>query len=292
MGLNNGPLLAVQPRDRGQISVPAGGHESPGRGHGQILQPRTAISHPLGSLSSMCGRFSLYAEPTRVADRLGAKIRQAAFEDWHPSWNVAPTDPILGVRVTAFKGEPGYPTRDPMRILQSYRWGLIPHWVTDPAKAGPTFNARAETVASKPTFRSAFNKGRILVPADSYFEWTTVAGKKQPNVIRRADGDMLTFAGLSQAWRPPDDTRAWLLTATIITGPAGPDTAELHDRQPVVLEPDLWDAWLDPTNHDVDELQSMLRPSVQGTLQHYPVDGRVGNVRNNDSGCIEPLVDR
>ncbi|HEY5246412.1 MAG TPA: SOS response-associated peptidase family protein, partial [Acidimicrobiales bacterium] len=97
--------------------------------------------------------------------------------------------------------------------------------------------------------------------------------------------------GLWQPWRPADDPKGWIVTATIITGPAGPDTEDLHDRQPVILEPDLWDAWLDPQNHDLAELEAMLHSAPGGTLVAYAVDARVGNVRNNDAHLVEPVSD-
>ena len=232
----------------------------------------------------MCGRFALYSEPARVAQQLDASIDQASFDGWRPSWNIAPTQQIIGVGEISTDGPAGT-----VRRLQRLRWGLIGPWVTDLSKVGATFNARAETVATKPTFRSAFKRRRILVPADLYFEWKKGPGVKQPYVIRRADGALLAFAGLAQPWRPPDEPDHWLQTATVITAPAGSDTAELHDRQPVVLEPALFDAWLDPTNDDTDELQAMLTAAVPGTLIHYPVDRRVGNVQNNDAACVAPI---
>jgi putative SOS response-associated peptidase YedK len=149
----------------------------------------------------------------------------------------------------------------------------------DPAALRSTFNARAETVATKPTFRSAFRRGRILVPADAFYEWRTVGPVKTPNVFTRADGTPIVFAGLAERWRRPDDSI--MRSATIITTEAGPDMDGIHDRMPVVLEPGAWDHWLDPAVDDRDELESLLRPAPAGTLVHHEVGRAVGNVRND-----------
>lgn len=243
----------------------------------------------------MCGRFSLYEDEDRLVERFdtvpGAGAQEAA-NPWRKSWNIAPTQRIAGITghrdVTAATDGRLHVVRG----IQRFRWGLLGPWVKEPAKAGSTFNARAETVATKPTYRAAFRSRRLLIPANSYFEWQRRGTTRQPQLIRRADGDLLVFAGLWQEWHDPVDKGVRLLTATIITTTAGPDTAHLHDRQPVILAPDQWDAWLDPSKEDADALLAMLGPPPEGTLVHYPVDGRVGNVRNNDPSCVEPLVAR
>lgn len=232
----------------------------------------------------MCGRFSLYEDDDEVAARFEA---EAPAEGWRKSWNIAPTQRVSGVR-RRWEGDPGG-EGSTVRQLARFRWGLLGPWVTDPAKAGSTFNARAETVATKPTFRGAFRTRRLLIPANSYFEWRRQGRERQPHCIRRADGDLLAFAGLWQEWHDPADKSRRLLTATIVTTGAGPDTADLHDRQPVVLEPDQWEAWLDPARQDVADLEALLRPSPAGTLVHFVVDRRVGRVTNDDPDCVAPL---
>ncbi|MGH9088335.1 MAG: SOS response-associated peptidase [Acidimicrobiales bacterium] len=235
----------------------------------------------------MCGRFSLYEDDDRVDDRFDLTW-PADAEPWRKSWNIAPTQRIAGILghgdYQAPEGE-----RRIVRTIERFRWGLLGPWVSDPKKAGSTFNARAETVATKATFRAAFRARRLLVPANSYFEWQRDGAAKQAQVIQRADGDLLAFAGLWQEWHDPQDKSVRLLTATIVTTAAGPDTAQVHDRQPVVLAPEAWDLWLDPDNDDAETLQALLQPSIPGTLVHYPVGPRAGNIRNNDPGLVEPL---
>ena len=171
----------------------------------------------------MCGRFALYSDPDRFAQFLDAEVALDP-EGWQPSWNVGPTRDILGT-----SEQP-----DGRRLLGTYRWGLVPMGAKDPAALRSTFNARAETVATKPTFRSAFRRGRILVPADAFYEWRTVGSVKTPNVFTHADGTPIVFAGLAERWRRPDGSI--MRSATIITTGAGPDMAGIHDRMPVVLE--------------------------------------------------------
>jgi putative SOS response-associated peptidase YedK len=221
----------------------------------------------------MCGRIALYSEPDRIARILDAQLALDT-EHWQQSWNLAPTDPLLGV-----SEQP-----DGTRFLRAYRWGLVPMWAKDPAALKTTFNARAESVATKSTFSSAFRRSRILVPVDAFYEWSTVGKVKTPNVFSRTDGDPIVFAGLRERWKGPDDS--FMYSATVITTEAGPDMDGVHDRMPVVLERDAWEHWLDPAVEDRDELESLLRPARAGTLRHHEVNRAVGNVRNNGPELI------
>ncbi len=209
----------------------------------------------------MCGRIALYTEPDRVARILGARLAVDGFEEWHPSWNVAPTRPILGVADSG--GD---------RALALYRWGLVPTGAKDPGAVTSAFNARAETVATKPMYRSSFRGSRILVPVDGFYEWKA-GTSKQPYVFTRSDGEPVVMAGLRAWWRGADGSV--LQSATIITCAGGPDMP-IHDRQPVVLEREAWDHWLDPDVTDRDELEPLLRPTRAGTLVHRPVDNGSG----------------
>jgi putative SOS response-associated peptidase YedK len=224
-------------------------------------------------LDAVCGRIALYDEPEHVARVLDAHL-DVDPEGWRPSWNVGPSRSILGVDLD----------REGERVLHAYRWGLIPSWVKDPSKVSRTFNARAESVATKPMYRHAFEKFRILVPVDGFFEWEeVVSGRKQPHYFTRRDGGPLVFAGLQARWRDAEGSS--LYSATIITTAAGPDMEAVHNRQPVVLEPGDWDRWLDPANHDRAGLERLFQ-AEGGVLQHWPVDPAVGSVRNDRADLI------
>jgi putative SOS response-associated peptidase YedK len=171
------------------------------------------------------------------------------------------------------------------------RWGLIPWWSKDATSGNRLFNARAETVTTKPSFRDAFKGGRIIIPADGFYEWQRFDdGTKVPNYFTRSDGQPMAFAGLSERWRDkngPADAPP-IRSCTIITTAAGPDMDWIHDRMPVILNPDTFDLWLDPEVEETGELTALLRATPDGTVVHHPVSSRVGNVRNNGAELIEP----
>jgi putative SOS response-associated peptidase YedK len=225
----------------------------------------------------MCGRFTLYSDPDHYAARFQAKLAPDVRERFEPSWNVAPQMTVLGVR-----------ERHGTRQLELFSWGLVPGWARDASLAKRTFNARGETISTRATFRTAFRRQRLLMPADGFYEWTATSGPKHrvPHYFTRVDGEPLAFAGLWELWWSPDGRQR--RSATIVTTVSGPDMDGVHDRQPVVLEPDTWDRWLDPRFDDRDELEDMLRAGPPGRLQHRPVGPEVGNVRNDGKHLIEP----
>jgi putative SOS response-associated peptidase YedK len=253
----------------------------------------------------MCGRIALYSDPDYLARIFDAELGPDVDPDARPSWNVPPTRSILAIAdVPDPDTDPGPPpvagtgTGGVHRELGRYRWGLVPSWARDPSVASRTFNARAETVASKPSFRSAFAHRRLAVVADGFYEWRPGDGRvRQPFFFTRADGMPLVLAGLWERWwggpteaADPAEERAALRTCTVITTEAGPDMADIHHRMPVVLDPADLDEWLDPANLDRPELESLLVACPEGTLVHRAVGSAVGNVRNDGPDLIEPTV--
>jgi putative SOS response-associated peptidase YedK len=226
----------------------------------------------------MCGRYVLAIPADEIADAFRATFTPDAAERYLPSYNIPPTTPVLAL------------SEDPRgdRVLDLYRWGLLPPWTKSPS-SGPTMhNARAETIATKPSFRSAFRSRRVAIVAQGYFEWRRTPGAAlEPFYISRADGAPLAFAGIWESW--VGDGREVRSTAVVTTA-AGADTEGIHDRMPVVLEPDVLDLWLDPDEVDRDTLASVLHPATAGTLRAWAVDPRVGKVRENDPEVIVPLT--
>ena len=150
-------------------------------------------------------------------------------------------------------------------------------------------NARAETVATKNSFRSAFAKRRCIVAADGFYEWKRIDPKtKQPMYIHRADGDPLAFAGLYERWTDAENLRE-IHTCTILTTTPNSMMEQIHDRMPVLLPPGNWDEWLDPTNTNTDSLQRLLVPAPNELLTTYAVSTDVNNVRNNEASLLEPV---
>jgi putative SOS response-associated peptidase YedK len=225
----------------------------------------------------MCGRFVLKESDEEVGaffetDRTGEGLPL-------PSWNIAPTQTIMVV-VESAKGEDV-----PVRRLEPARWSLVPTWSKTLELSYPTFNAKSEGIMGKPTWKPAVKAKRALVPASGYYEWRTDPDKtKHPHFIHDPAGELLAFAGLYSWWADPakskDDDSRWVLTATILTSPAVPHLAGIHDRNPVPLPKDLWSWWLDPeTEGDqamVDAAVAAARP-VAEALDLYEVNPLRGN---------------
>jgi putative SOS response-associated peptidase YedK len=172
------------------------------------------------------------------------------------------------------------------RELVMMRWGLIPSWAKDTKIGAKFINARAETVATQPAFRDAFRARRCLVPSNGFYEWKKAPdGTKQPYHIGLRDGAPFAFAGLWERWtRGPAPIESF----TIITGPPNSLVAELHDRMPVILEPEHYDAWLTAT--DTAALQTMLRPFPAQLMAAYPVSTKVNSVKNDTPDVVEPIT--
>ena len=216
--------------------------------------------------------------------------RDRVTDEPAPDYNVAPTKKIYAVTA----GKDGDGDGDVQRELRTVKWGLVPFWAKEPSGGAKMINARAETVAVKPAFRRAFAKRRCILPADGYYEWKD----KKPFYIFRTNGGDLAMAGIYELWRDPAvpeddalpaDHAPWLWTAAVITTQATDDVGQIHDRMPMVIEPDLWADWLDPGNTEVSQLQAAMVPAMQGAITSYPVSTAVNFVRNNGPELIRPL---
>lgn len=205
-----------------------------------------------------------------------------------PRYNIAPTQQVAVVRVVDGTGEnPG------TRGLVQMRWGLIPHWAKDASMAAKMINARAETVAEKPSFRGAVKERRCLVPADGFYEWRMEDGRKQPFRIGMKGGAVFAFAGLWESW-VATATGAGLTegetveTVTIVTTEANEKLRPIHARMPVIMPPESFDGWLDPAN-DAQIACALLQTYPAEPMAFYRVSQAVNNVRNDDPSCVAPL---
>jgi putative SOS response-associated peptidase YedK len=223
----------------------------------------------------MCGRFTAKLTWQQLHDLYEIGIAESPPDglDLKFRYNIAPTQPVPIVRSNPAG----------RREIALLRWGLIPFWSKDAKIAYRTINARAETIATAPAFRAAFKKRRCLVPASGFYEWKKLDGDKQPYFIGLRDGAPLAFAGLWERW---DKGEAPVETFTIITGEPNSLVAGLHDRMPVILDPDDYDAWL--TAADTAIPQALLQPFPSQLMTAYPVSKRVNNARNDDPAMMEP----
>jgi putative SOS response-associated peptidase YedK len=222
----------------------------------------------------MCGRFTLNQPATALARIF--HVQQAM--DLAAEYNIAPTQMVATVL---------HKLDSDKREFQQLRWGLIPSWAKDLGIGAKLINARAETVAEKPSFRSAFKHRRCLVLADGFYEWQRQQGKKQPFYFRLQDGQPFAFAGLWETWQSPSNEE--ITSCTILTTAANELLQPIHDRMPVILEPQDYDLWLDPQVQTPQPLQQLLRPYPAPAMTAYPVSTLVNNARHNSPECIMPI---
>ena len=225
----------------------------------------------------MCGRFTSTTTPAELADYFEAD--EDGVAELAQSYNVTPTSDCYIVRDDGDH-----------RILDVAHWGLVPQWAESPAVGSRLINARSETAAVKPSFRSAFRRRRCLIPVDGFYEWVVVDGRKrkQPFHLHARDGRALAFAGLWETWRPkdrPDDPA--LRSCTILTGSPNAVVAPLHDRMPIILDRADWSTWLDPANDDVALLESLCVPAPDDLLEVWPVSTAVNDVRRRDRSLLD-----
>ncbi len=219
----------------------------------------------------MCGRFALFAS----GDELAERFQLPEAPPFEPRYDIAPAQAVAAVRAS-----------DGGMALSLLRWGLIPSWAKDLAIGNKLLNARSETVAEKPSFRSAFKHRRCLIPASGFYEWQKLgAGHKQPYFIRPRDGRPLALAGLWECWHDPQGEP--VETCTILTTEANELMRPLHDRMPVLIDPASDGAWLD-AHAPVDALRALFVPSPSERLEVIAVGPWVSSVRNQGPQCLEP----
>jgi putative SOS response-associated peptidase YedK len=214
----------------------------------------------------------LRANPAELVE-IFALLRTPELE---PRYNIAPTQPVAAVRPASGGRE-----------LSFLRWGLVPSWADDPGIGSRMINARADTVATKPSFRNAFRQRRCLIPASGFYEWKkTGDATKQPYHICLRNDQPFAFAGLWERWEKGDGPA--IESCTIITTEANELLAKVHDRMPVILRPEDYDRWLDPRQRDRTELESLLAPYPPDEMKFYPISKLVNNPRNETAACLEP----
>lgn len=224
----------------------------------------------------MCGRYFLNSAPADIDLVFDIDAR----DNFPPRYNIAPTQPIAVIRLDQRR----------RREYALVRWGFIPEWAkkdfAERMKSRPLINARAETAAEKPTFRSAYRRRRCLVPADGFYEWVAKGAAKQAYCIRPAEEGVFAFAGIWETALAPDGGE--IDTAAILTTAAGPDLKAIHHREPVVISRRDAEQWLYADERDAGALAEMLTPAPRGAWHAYPVASDVNSVRNDGPHLIEP----
>ena len=225
----------------------------------------------------MCGRFTLRTPMNQLAQQFLFELEGELPE---PRYNIAPSQPVAAIRKRTLDSSPQ---------LSLLRWGLVPSWAKDAAIGNKLINARGETVAEKPSFRSAFEHRRCLILSDGYYEWQKVGSskRKQPHYIHMRDEKPFAFAGLWESWQA--SPAVLLETCTIITTSANDLTSSIHPRMPVILDAVDYDPWLSAPNPETADLKHCLRPYPSEQMVVYPVSTLVNSPKNESPNCIVPL---
>ncbi len=223
----------------------------------------------------MCGRYAITTAPEAIR----ALFRYREQPNFPPRYNVAPTQPIPIVRL-----------HEGNRQFALMRWGLLPSWVKDPKAFTLLINARGESAIDKPAFRAAMKYRRCLIPADGFYEWKPVAGRKQPYYVRLKSGAPMALAGLWETWVGPNGEE--LDTAAIVTTRANSLLAPIHDRMPVIVPPEAFDLWLNTAEVDAETAAALIAPAPGDLLEAYEVSTAVNRTANDNAKLVEPLVGR
>jgi putative SOS response-associated peptidase YedK len=222
----------------------------------------------------MCGRYRLSRKKQVVEEYFDCASDEP---DWNPRYNIAPTQPIPVIRQ--------HP-KEPVRELSLIRWGLIPSWAKDSSAAARMINARSETASTTPAFRDAMKYRRCLIPADAFYEWKKTGSTKQPYCFEVNHGKLFAFAGLWDRWKNPSGV--WVETCSILTTTPNAVTAAVHDRMPVILDPDGYDLWLDPWMKDVNAASELLKSCDARLMRCFPISTRINFAANDDEECSAP----
>jgi len=225
----------------------------------------------------MCGRYRLSRRKQILEEHFDSV---SGMEEWSPRYNIAPTQSVPVIRQNP---------KEPVRELSLFRWGLVPSWAKDPSIAARMINARSETASTKPAFSEALKFRRCLVPADGFYEWRKTGKVKEPYCFEINDGQLFAFAGIWERWNDPSGKP--LETCSILTTTPNAVTSPVHDRMPVILNPDNYDLWLDPGLKDAALVSDLLRPCDARLMRCYPVSSRVNSVINDDEECSRQVQD-
>jgi len=242
-----------------------------------VVQMRAA--HPICHNLPMCGRYKLSRRKQIVEEYFDCGSEEP---DWTPRYNIAPTQPVPVIRQNP---------KEPVRQLSMMMWGLIPSWAPKPSFAASIINARSETAATKPAFCDALKSRRCLIPADGFYEWKKIGKKigkgKQPYCCEVNEGELFAFAGIWDRWKDPSDQ--WIKSCSILTTTPNAVTSAVHDRMPVILDPDGYDLWLDPGMKDVSAASDLLKPYDSRRMRCFPISTRINRVVNDDEECCAPV---
>ncbi len=221
----------------------------------------------------MCGRYTISHSTEDILERFN--VLKEKFE-LAPNYNVAPSHTVPVILSEKVESD------QPVRVMQLIRWGLVPFWVRDTRSHKPFINARVETVMEKPSFKSSLHKKRCIIPADGFYEWKTVEGKKQPIRIRLPGDQLFGMAGLYDDWTSVDGVT--VRTCAIITVPGNEAMSEIHNRMPAILTAEGESVWLDPATKDAKILAQYLEP-YKGEIETYAVSPIVNSTKNNNVEC-------
>ncbi len=225
--------------------------------------------------AGMCGRFVQVEKPEFYARHFSAEFVRT--ETLRSNYNVAPTSQVYAI--AEYGGD---------RVVTSLRWGLIPAWAKEKKIGGRAFNARSESAAEKPTFRTSFSKQRCILPLDGFYEWERTPKGKAPHYIYSVEGGPLAAAGLWSSWNDPESGER-LLSCAILTGPPNSLLEGVHDRMPVLLTSGQWDAWLDPSNNDEGQIRSLIDVYPSELMAKHRVSTLVNRVQNNSAHLVKAL---